>query len=514
MPAQPVEFDPRRWWALPVILVGSFLSFLDFFIVNIALPAIRDDLGARPSQLQLVVAAYGIGFAVSLITGGRLGDIFGRKRVFLLGLGGFILASGLCSLATSPTMLIVSRVLQAVTAATLTPQVLAIIRVEFAPQERPFAIGLYGTSMGLASIVAQVLGGALVSMDLFGWSWRLIFLINIPIGLLAACLAAWVLRESRGATQTTLDLPGVCLISFGLFLLIYPLVEGREAGWPPWSFIMLTATVPVLYSFVCYERWMTGQGRLPLVALHLLRVPTIALGLAVSIVFFAGLWVFFVVLTVFFQTGLGYSAFSAGLMFLPFAIGFSVASAVSGPISGRIGIHIVNLGSLLMMFGLLGVIAWPQDTFITASIGPPLLVSLFLIYGLGQGLAQPALINAIVGSAGIGAADAGSAAGLFLTIAQSSIALGVAAIGNVFFSRLGTMPTQTDYTAALSAALSCNLVLQVATFLLVLLLPIVERRGPRSQPVRGYLLRPPALRVDTSASEKKQRPDGAREESL
>jgi MFS family permease len=133
MPAQPVEFDPRRWWALPVILVGSFLSFLDFFIVNIALPAIRDDLGARPSQLQLVVAAYGIGFAVSLITGGRLGDIFGRKRGFLLGLGGFILASGLCSLATSPTMLIVSRVLQAVTAATLTPQVLAIIRVEFAP---------------------------------------------------------------------------------------------------------------------------------------------------------------------------------------------------------------------------------------------------------------------------------------------------------------------------------------------------------------------------------------------
>ena len=170
------ELDPHRWWILPVILVGSFLSFLDFFIVNIALPAMHDDLGARPSQLQFVVAGYGIGFAVSLITGGRLGDIFGRKKVFLVGIGGFTLASALCGLAVNPTMLIVSRVLQAMMAATLTPQVLAIIRVEFAQHERPFAIGLYGTSMGFASIVAQVLGGALVSINLFGWSWRSIFL--------------------------------------------------------------------------------------------------------------------------------------------------------------------------------------------------------------------------------------------------------------------------------------------------------------------------------------------------
>ena len=189
------ELDPRRWWMLPVILVGSFLSFLDFFIVNIALPAMHDDLGARPAQLQFVVAGYGIGFAVSLITGGRLGDIFGRKTVFLVGIGGFTLASALCGLAVNPTMLIASRVLQAMMAATLTPQVLAIIRVEFAPHERPFAIGLYGTSMGFASIVAQVLGGALVSINLFGWSWRSIFLINVPIGGLAICVAALVLRE-------------------------------------------------------------------------------------------------------------------------------------------------------------------------------------------------------------------------------------------------------------------------------------------------------------------------------
>lgn len=260
-PAATAELDPLRWWALPVILVGSFLSFLDFFIVNIALPAMREDLGARPAELQLVVAGYGIGFAVSLITGGRLGDIFGRKRIFLLGIAGFTLASALCGLAQTPTMLIAARVLQAVMAATVVPQVLAIIRVEFAAHERPFAVGLYGTSMGFASIVAQLLGGLLVGMNLFGWSWRLIFLI----------------------------------------------------------------------------------------------------------------------------------------------------------------------------------------------------------------------INTVVGSSGVSGEDAGSAAGLFLTTAQSSIALGVAAIGGVFFSRLGTDPTPVTYLHALSSTLTCNLILQAATFLLVFWLP---RAGP------------------------------------
>jgi EmrB/QacA subfamily drug resistance transporter len=482
MSVQAGDLDPRRWWALPVLLVGSFLSFLDFFIVNIALPAIRDDLHARPSQLQFVVAGYGIGFAVSLITGGRLGDIFGRKRVFLLGIGGFTLASALCGLAVNPTMLIASRVLQAVMAATLTPQVLAIIRVEFAPHERPFAIGLYGTSMGFASIVAQLLGGLLVSLDLFGWSWRLIFLINIPIGLLAICLAARILRESRASTRPTLDLVGVGLISLGLFLLIYPLVEGRETGWPTWSFAMLAATVPVLFGFVRHEQRVIRRGGTPLVALHLFRVPTIAFGLIVSVVFFSGLAVFFVVLTVFFQAGFGYSPFAAGLMFLPFAIGFSCASSVSGPIAARLGGRIVHLGTVLMALGLLGVIALvhiAQGAAVAGPIDPRPLVSLFLIYGLGQGLAQPALIGTVVGSAGVSGEDAGSAAGLFLTTAQSSIALGVAAIGDVFFSRLGDMPTPADYFAALSVALTCNLVLQVATFLLVVLLPIMGRRAAR-----------------------------------
>ena len=466
--------DPRRWRALPVLLIGSFLSFLDFFIVNIALPSMQADLGATPAQLQFIVAAYGIGFGVFLITGGRLGDIFGRKRVLLLGIAGFTLASTLCGLAPTPGALIGSRVVQAICAATVTPQILSIIRVEFTAKERPVAIGMYGASMGLASITAQLLGGVLVSLDLFGWSWRLIFLINIPFGLTAIALVSRMVRESRSSTGPTLDLVGVALASLGLLLLIYPIVEGREAGWPVWSFTMLAAMVPVLVGLVLYERHVSKRGRTPLIALHLLQIGALRLGLVLSVVFFSTAGVFFVVLTVFFQDGLGYSAFMAGLMFLPFAIGYSATSIVSGPIANRIGPRIINLGSLLMALGLLGIIIVAQlanRASGTGAIDQRLLMAIFLVYGLGQGLAQPALINTVIGSSGVTGDDAGSAVGLFLTTAQSVIALGVAAIGDVFFSWFSASPTAATYLDALSAALSCNFVLMVATFVLALLLP-------------------------------------------
>ncbi len=466
----PNAADPGRWWMLSVILIGSFLSFLDFFIVNIALPAIRADLGASPAQLQFVVAAYGVGFGVSLITGGRLGDIFGRKCVFLLGLAGFTLASLLCGVAPGATWLIAARVMQAVMAASLTPQVLGIIRAEFPPTERPTAIGLYGTSMGLASITAQLLGGLLVSSDLFGWSWRPIFLINLPIGLMAMVLAARMVRESRGDRRPTLDMGGVGLASLGLFLLIYPVVAGREAGWPLWSFIMLACAVPVCIAFVSYQRRVIRNGETPLIALHLLAVGGIRLGLLASMTFFLGLGVLFVVLTITFQAGFGYAPFQAGLLFLPFAVAFSVASAFSGRATAALGPRVLNLGTALMMAGLLGLLlSCRADLPVVGIIGA------LAVYGVGQGLAQPALINIVIGGVGISAEDTGSAVGMFLTTAQSSIALGVAAIGDVFFTRLGGTPGVSDYDAAVSDALVCNLLLLAVTCVLALRLPRARR---------------------------------------
>lgn len=467
------EAEFRRWRALPVILIGSFLAFLDFFIVNIALPAIQADLNARPAQLQFVVAAYGIGFGVFLITGGRLGDIFGHKPIYLVGLAGFTIASMLCAAAPTSELLIVSRVLQAIAAAALVPQVLAIIRAEFPADERPVAIGLYGASMGLASIVAQLVGGLLVSIDLLGWSWRPIFMINLPIGAAAILLASKVLRESRSPTRANLDLVGVGIASLALFLLIFPIVEGREYGWPAWSFYMLAALPAVLTGFVIHQRRVLRLGRTPLIALHLLQLASLRLGLALSVVFFGAVGVFFIVLTIFLQFGLGYSPLKAGLIFLPFALGFSASSTVSGPIAARIGLRIVNLGSFLMAFGLLAIIALARLSNIASAniaFDESLLIPVIFIYGLGQGLVQPALINVVISNSGVTTEDAGSAVGLFLTVAQSAIALGVAAIGDIFYSRLSDIPTAVTYLDALSAALFCMFVLQVATFVLALML--------------------------------------------
>jgi hypothetical protein len=346
--------------------------------------------------------------------------------------------------------------------------------VEFTAAERPIAIGFYGASMGLASITAQLLGGLLVSLDLFGWSWRLIFLVNIPIGLTAIVLASRMIRESRGISHATLDLVGVALASLGLFLLIYPIVEGREAGWPAWSFAMLAATLPVLIGFVLYERRVIRQGRMPLIALHLFRIGALRLGLVLSVVFFSTAGVFFVVLTIFFQAGLGYSPFRAGLIVSTLRDRLLGVIDRLRPDRHRIGRRIINLGSLLMAHGLLGIIIVAQlanRPSGTEAIDQRLLMAIFLVYGLGQGLAQPALINTVVGSSGVTGDDAGSAVGLFLTTAQSVIALGVAAIGDVFFSWLSASPTTATYLDALSAALSCNFVLMVATFGLALLLP-------------------------------------------
>lgn len=430
----------------------------------------------RPAQRGQRILNFRRHFSIhlALITGGRLGDIFGRKRIFVIGITGFTIASALCGLSPTPETLIGCRVMQAICAATVTPQVLAIIRVEFATSERPIAIGLYGASMGLASITAQLLGGLLVSLNLFGLSWRLIFLVNIPIGPVTIALISRMIRESRGPDHATLDLFGVALASLSLFLLIYPIVEGREAGWPAWSFAMLATMVPVLVGFVLYERQVIRRGRTPLIALHLLQSGALRLGLVISVVFFSTAGVFFVVLTLFLQAGLGLSPFGAGLMFLPFAIGFSASSTVSGPIANRIGPRIVNLGSFLMALGLLSIIGLAQVSNTTAGSGTvnlQLLASIFFVYGLGQGLVQPALINAVIGGAGVTGEDAGSAVGLFLTTAQSVIALGVAAIGDVFFSWLSETPTMATYLNALTASLTCNLVLMVATFFLALLLP-------------------------------------------
>ena len=474
VPSQEEAPDPNRWPALIVLLTGAFLPAFDFFVVNVALPAMHTELGARPEDLELVVAGYGLAFAILLITGGRLGDLYGRKRLFIIGMVGFTIASALCGLATSPAVLIASRVLQGLTAALMNPQVLAIIRVTFPEGERARAIGYFGTTLGLASIAAQLVGGALIQANIAGLGWRPIFLVNVPVGAVALFFAGRTLRESRAQGRPTLDLGGIFLVTLTLVLLVYPLVEAGGLGWPWWTIGMVFASVPTLALFVIYEWHLQNRGRSPLVSMRLFRDPGFSLGLLMAATFFSGLAAFFMGITIFLQQGFGYGPLAAGLVFVAFGIGFVAASLQSSRVSRRIGPLTISLGTAMMGSGLLAIVALAVRAH-GAPINLLVLWPVLIWYGCGQGFALPTLVASVVGSSSIPPQEAGAASGVFTMVQQVAFALGVAVIMGVYFNVLGAGTAPADYERALAVALSCNIGLMTLTCLLAFFLP---RRAP------------------------------------
>jgi EmrB/QacA subfamily drug resistance transporter len=440
---------------------------LDFFIINLALPALQNDLHASAAQVQLVIAGYGLAYAVGLITGGRLGDIYGRKRIFLLGVTGFTVASGLCGLAPNPAALIAARVLQGLSAALLFPQVLSLIQVTFPAPERGRAFAAFGVVQGAASFSGIVLGGLLVQANLFGLSWRPIFLVNLPVGILAVVAGWFLIPESRSPTARRLDLGGVGLVSVALFLLIYPLVEGREAGWPAWAVVCLAAALPALATFVLFEERLRRLGGSPLVQLGLFRDRAFTFGLLTSLTFCGGLSAFFLTVTLFLQNGLEYSPTRASLTFAPFSIGYLAASVAGVRLARRFGSRVIVVGAGLMAVALavLVTLARTRGQGLTQAE----LMAVLLGYGVGQGLAMPALIGAALSR--VPAAEAGSAAGVLTTAQQVAFSLGIAGIGSVFFGVLGEAPSPGQHGVALGVALLCNVGLLVLTCLLAFALP-------------------------------------------
>lgn len=467
--AAPVEDspDPGRWKSLAVVLGAAFLVALNFFIVNVSIPSIRAGLHATFSEVQLIIAIYGLTYSVLLITGGRLGDIYGRKRIFMWGVVAFTTASMLCGLAPSPVFLIAARVLQGLSAALLFPQVLAIMQVAFSQKERAKAFGLFGTVIGTSSFSGNVLGGLLVSANIFDLGWRPIFLINIPVGLLTVLASAKFVRESRSPKARRLDLGGVAIMTLGLTLLLYPLIQGREAGWPAWAFVSIGAFLPVMILFALYEKRVAEAGGSPLVELSLFEDRAFVIGLNSGICFFGGTAAFLFVSTVFLQNGLGYSAREAGLTFAWFAIAFLASSLASVRIQPKLGSRIINLGTALMITGLTALL------FLTSWRGASLrgleLAPVLVVYGAGQGFVMPTLVSTIL--INIHAHDAGSASGVLSTVQQASFATGVAVIGTVFFSVLGSLTSAEAFIHALRSALSVNIALLIVTFLLILQIP-------------------------------------------
>ncbi|MFN2568028.1 MAG: MFS transporter [Candidatus Dormibacteria bacterium] len=426
------EADPRRWIALAVVLMASFMILLDISIVNVAIPRIQADLSASFAQIQFVIAGYQLAYAVCLITGGRLGDVFGRKLMFMTGVAGFTIASALCGFAPSAGTLVGARVLQGLMAALMYPQVLSVIQVSFPPRQRAAAFGVFGGVVGLATISGPLLGGLLIEADVLSLGWRPIFLVNVPIGIGAIVAAAVFLRESRSPAAPRLDLPGVALASTGLFLLAYPLVEGRDLGWPRWVYLSLMAAALVLVVFTLYERRRSaGQGS-PLLDLALFRDRPFVVGSLLAFVFFAGIPAFFLTFSLFLQIGLDFTALQAGLATLPFALGSGLASGVSIRLAPRVGKRILQFGAVALVIGLLASLAVVRAEG-TGLRGYQLIPSL-LVTGVGLGLIVAPLITIIL--AGIDRSKAGSASGVLTTMQQIGGALGVAIIGIIFFGAL------------------------------------------------------------------------------
>ena len=337
------------WAPLGVVLAGTFVTFLDFFIVNVALPALAVDLHAGPATLSLVVAGYGLTFAAGMITGGRLGDLYGRRRLFTIGLALFTITSLACGLAPTAGMLVAARMLQGAAGALLTPQVLAILGTTYDGERRGTAFAAYGFAMGIAGVLGQLLGGALIQADVAGLGWRTIFLINVPVGLAALPLVRRYVPESRGPSAR-LDVAGTLLGTAAVAALVLPLVEGREHGWPAWCWISLAAAPVLAAAFVATQ---ARAGRTPLVDLTLFRLRSFAVGSLAALTFALVPSSFFFVLALYLQEGRGYSALFSGVVFAVVGVGYFAALVVATPLAARMGRQVLTLGAGAVGIGAL-----------------------------------------------------------------------------------------------------------------------------------------------------------------
>ena len=445
------EAGPSRA-ALPVLLAGTFISLLDFFIVNVALPDTQRTLHAGPSAIQFIVAGYGLALAAGLITAGRLGDLYGRRRLYVIGLSLFTVASAACGLAPSAGFLVAARVVQGAAAALLMPQILGIISTIYTGPKRTKAFTAYAMAIGFGAVFGQLIGGVLIRLDVAGLGWRTIFLINIPIGVAAAVLAPRVVPESKAPGAARIDLVGTVLLSLGLVAIVLPLVEGQQQGWPAWTFGCLAAAVPG------YQVRLAARNGSPLINLALFRARAFSAGVITSMTYQLMMASFFLLLALYLQDGRGLSPLQSGLIFLPLGAGYFVASTQSGKVAARLGRQVLTLGSLMVSAGYLLLAVAVHD-------GTGWLIPGLAIAGAGMGFAMtpmPAIVLSRVKPD-----HAATAAGVLSTAQQAGGAIGVALIGIVFYHALGGG----SYAHAFQVGLEVMAALGLAVAALVQLLP-------------------------------------------
>ncbi|MFD8387664.1 MFS transporter [Streptomyces sp. NPDC059680] len=439
------EPHPRRWAAAVVMMIAALMDLLDGTIVNVAVPSVSRDLHASASDLQWLVSAYLLGFAAALIVSGHLGDRIGRRPLFLAGTAGFGLASLACGIAQSPGQLIAARAVQGVLAAVLVPQVIGSFRTLFQGKERGAAFGMYGAVAGFASAVGLLLGGVLTDADLFGWGWRSVFLVNVPVAVATFVGGLLLVPATRERSAGRPDVLGSLLLAGGLVAIVLPLVQGRENGWPLWGWVCLGAGVVAVVGLGVYEARRHRPGTVPLLPARAFRLPAFSLGVLVQLLFSVGMQGFFLVFAVWLQAGERYTPMQAGLVTVAFSAGGLLTAPAADGLAVRYGRLVLGAGALLMAggFGWVGAVV---DGAPAAHTGAWPMVPGLLIAGAGLGFLVVPLVNVVLSA--VPGELAGGASGIFSTAQQFGGALGAAVVGTVFFGRVST-----GMTGALGAAM-------------------------------------------------------------
>lgn len=453
-----------KWLVLLVILTAPLLYVIDIFIINMAIPTLKSNLNATQGEVQLIIAGYLLGSACFLITGGRAGDYLGRKKVFFWGMFFFTLTSCICGLVQSALQLNIARFFQGVSSAFMVTQSIALIQVLFPDaKERAKAIGWYGITLSIAAIIGQILGGYLAEIHFLVEGWRLIFFINVPVGILAMLAIKIYLTETERTTATKFDYSGAVILTVGLGCLIYAITEGREDDFPLWSIALFVTGIITLAYFFKNQKSKLLKSQHPLMDVDLFKRKEFNIGLLAVLFHFMMHTAYLLIIAVYLQNGLGISALACGMYFVPHALLFMLSSIIASKV-------LVTYGKKILLFGLFIIsISFILQIELFSTNNDPLLAILLIgIYGFGNGLVLPFLLNIVLDN--IPVHFAGTSSGIFSTFQQMASALGVSIIGGVFYNTIQSN-TAINYKHALNNGLTAGFACLLLVALMLVLLP-------------------------------------------